>query len=805
MHKSIREIKISFLKRGISIVLAISTAVAITYMQFNLVDANNSSLTGAIITENQKSTVYFPTVDISSAQKLKINAEIDSVDKKKDLLTGGKLKISTDLLQLVDDNFVPKGKTKQQLKEEMRANKQYKVSTSTYSNVSDSSERVYVYVYLKQGVDIYATDGYMQEITNRDAKNGIIVGWVDINNLQNLASNNNVRFVKTVVPPKVNMGSKITEGVVAQNADKVLSKFKQSGAGMKIGVISNGVYHIESAVTSGDLPSDVTVLSDTQGGSEGVAMMEIIYDMAPSAKLYFHDCGADTVAFNSAIDDLITAGCNIIVDDISWIGEPFFEDGTVAQHVTDVINNNNIIYLSSAGNEASRHYQGMYEATSSINYYHKYPLYVYIPAGGSVDVILQWDDKFGSSTNNYNLYLFEGNTSNIIAQSIDMQGKAGNYDPIEGFSYKNTTSSTIVGRIAVDNYKNTAQTKTLEIFGYPHNGSAFYSNNITPADSIFGHAAVPSALAVGAVNYIAPNAIRNYSSLGPTTITYPSVEKRIKPDICGVDGVSVTGAGNFGTIFYGTSAAAPHVAAVAALLWAEFPQKTGNEIRDLLTANAKDLGSTGLDTTYGYGISDAMKAFMATMTDHCFMANITQNSTLPVAINSSGDTTNEVWFAPAGTANFVEGSTMTKATGDATSINAPTLSGDYKLYLKVDGVVSAPSTATLTVIPQASIDSLTLTDTSGTQLSSLTIGQTVYITSTISGDYTGKKVILAVYNSNSLMQIKVLDYNGSGTYKTSFVLPALFQNLSCKAFVFKDVAGLKPLATRKELLFSTIK
>ena len=69
-----------------------------------------------------------------------------------------------------------------------------------------------------------------------------------------------------------------------------------------------------------------------------------------------------------------------------------------------------------------------------------------------------------------------------------------------------------------------------------------------------------------------------------------------------------------------------------------------------------------------------------------------------MTIVSSGDAGNTVWLAPAGTTTFVEGATMTKAGGTATSINAPTTEGAYKLFI-VDAVgnVSSASTATVTV------------------------------------------------------------------------------------------------------------
>jgi subtilisin family serine protease len=54
--------------------------------------------------------------------------------------------------------------------------------------------------------------------------------------------------------------------------------------------------------------------------------------------------------------------------------------------------------------------------------------------------------------------------------------------------------------------------------------------------------------------------------------------------------------------------ATPHVSGVAALLWSCYPQATNQRIRDAMTATAKDKGSAGRDSSYGYGIVQAKAA-----------------------------------------------------------------------------------------------------------------------------------------------------------------------------------------------------
>ncbi|NLJ26648.1 MAG: S8 family serine peptidase, partial [Deltaproteobacteria bacterium] len=64
-----------------------------------------------------------------------------------------------------------------------------------------------------------------------------------------------------------------------------------------------------------------------------------------------------------------------------------------------------------------------------------------------------------------------------------------------------------------------------------------------------------------------------------------------------------------GYYFYsGTSMASPHVAGVAALIKAKKPSLTNAEIRDILYNTADDLGSSGKDTTFGYGMVNALAA-----------------------------------------------------------------------------------------------------------------------------------------------------------------------------------------------------
>ncbi len=100
-----------------------------------------------------------------------------------------------------------------------------------------------------------------------------------------------------------------------------------------------------------------------------------------------------------------------------------------------------------------------------------------------------------------------------------------------------------------------------------------------------------------------------FTSQGPAPIFFPSPIVRPKPDLAAFDGVATTAPGF--APFFGTSAAAPHSAAVAALLLGASPTLSPAQVRALLTSTAVDIEAPGFDPVVGHGRIDALAAINA--------------------------------------------------------------------------------------------------------------------------------------------------------------------------------------------------
>lgn len=94
---------------------------------------------------------------------------------------------------------------------------------------------------------------------------------------------------------------------------------------------------------------------------------------------------------------------------------------------------------------------------------------------------------------------------------------------------------------------------------------------------------------------------------------------------------------------------------------------------------------TQYNTCLNSGVQEAYRSIipgsLLSTQDYVFPASCAISAGAVVNIRSSGNASNAVWFAPAGTTNFSQGPTMTTAAGNATSIAAPSTAGTYKLCL----------------------------------------------------------------------------------------------------------------------------
>ena len=467
--------------------------------------------------------------------------------------------------------------------------------------------------------------------------------------------------------PFYGQGSVETEGDQAHQAVDARGIYGVNGAGLKIGVLSDGVTTVATSQATGDVPPTcangvaspcLTVLSGQQGpsGDEGTAMLEIIHDMVPGANLYFATADNSIASFATNIRALQAAGCNIIVDDVFYYVETPFQNGqassivsntnggAVIQAVNDVVAAG-ALYFTSAGNGNSLDYanSSTYEGdfvgmaataplntTGMVNNFGGGVGYDSIVNAGSQVVTLHWADPLGASTNDYDLYLLSTSGATVTYSSTNVQN--GTQDPYEAFGGTFPVNSRLVvyqkaGAASrffhLDLARGTLQVTTS---GETHGHSAAlaaYSVAATPAASPYSSTATPGPYPGP---FVASDKTETFSSDGLRRTFYNGDGTAItpgnfsstggvvynKPDITAADGVSVTGVGGFGSPFYGTSAAAPAAASVAALVLSAKPGITAAQMRTALTSTAIDIMATGYDRDSGSGIVMAVPAIKST-------------------------------------------------------------------------------------------------------------------------------------------------------------------------------------------------
>ena len=537
-------------------------------------------------------------------------------------------------------------------------------------------------------------DGNVQRVVNvinnnggdvRNVLDNYIEAYVPTTALATLARTPGVSWARELDQPMTTKG-RVTSGGVAQHLANAWHSAGIKGQGVKVGVIditstrtSRDGFTGTPALMGTDLPSTIVALCYTDvgtytsdiadcskatygsslpggpsaGSTHGTRVAETVMDIAPEASLYISN-GTSPVDFRSAVEWMHSQGVKVIVYSVNWSyhGPP---DGTTpytygALKTVKWAADNGIVWVNAAGNH---HLDGWYGTPTDADNDNileweagEEDKTLSLLRGQSARVYMRWDDKWGKAVNDLSLVAVSnpGQNESVIVTGNDAQAGGTHDVPRETITLTNrgNQNTTVALRVkSMDGSKPSWVQLVVWGGGVLARATNGYSVG-SPADS--PHLGV---LGVGAGS---PIGLHNYSSRGPTP------DSRIKPDIIGAAGHGTATR----PLFFGTSAAAPHVGGLAALVAQQNPSFTPAQITSYLKTHAAPRGTPVPNSQWGHGFAqlpslsctDALNGSGTTSgswSTSCISANnsqkssryytfsLTQQSTVTIDLSSTVD------------------------------------------------------------------------------------------------------------------------------------------------------------------------
>jgi hypothetical protein len=479
----------------------------------------------------------------------------------------------------------------------------------------------------------------------------MIIGYLPISQIMNMANQAHFSTATPVLKPILQTGSVDTEGDQVVRADQFRANTGLTGAGVTVGILSDSINEVNGGIAAsqatGDLPPNVNVLEDDPNPAgatdEGRAMAEIVNDIAPGAGLAFHTGAASPQDFAQGILDLAdTAGAKVIADDLLYADEPMFNDGIIAQ-AANTVNSQGVFYASAAGNNANDAWtagwnpttatvggsSGTFENFSSIPGARDVLQRFSMPAFTEMQLSFQWDSAFlegGSPLSQYqvpqemDVLITDGTTTNVLATFNTNTKNTDEALQFVDFINPNPITTGFAMAFRLQNPGTDPAPTTLRwVNVFVNEGGVDIMAQGQGSATSFGQKVAIGVAAIGAVPWFQPNTSEPFTALGgPVQINFDSNGFRLAspeirdtiPAVAGPDGVSTTffGSPNPATgqafAFFGTSAAAPHIAGEAALYFQQVPSAIPDDILLHMEDTAVPVNDQpGFNNISGFGLT----------------------------------------------------------------------------------------------------------------------------------------------------------------------------------------------------------
>src|SRR5437870_1257627 len=377
-----------------------------------------------------------------------------------------------------------------------------------------------------------ASSSQIKELKKLDVRiegrwNGLVQASVPAVQLDSLAK---LEFVRNIRQPLYVVPNSISEGANMIGADEIKAA-GFTGQDIKVAIIDTG-FDIANPETAANIAEAKSFRADrnisTSDPRHGTAVAEIIVDVAPGIQLYLYNVDTD-VSLLTAMDYIVQKhAVNIVSMSLELFNAGPYDGTSKISQAVNAVRNSGILFVTAAGNEAQRHWEGNFVDSDSNGWRNfsgaNETIGIDAKAGQMVDVFLSWND-WPSSTQDYDLYVFSDPDHLNPPLAFSKNPQFLGYKPTEHIAFLAPATGTY--HIGIFNY-NATKDVTFDLFS---------SVNLKEYNVQSGSLTIPSdatgAFTVGAV-FWKSGLLEAFSSRGPTK------DGRTKPDISGLDGVTTS-------------------------------------------------------------------------------------------------------------------------------------------------------------------------------------------------------------------------------------------------------------------------